>query len=133
MNRFAAVVLAGFLVVSLSSCSSGPKSYSKISDLKSAYVSAGGACAGSSVLDTSSVSSASPILEGMAGVSCSNDIALFVFPSEKARDYMIDLIDGAATASKTGIHMVIGPNWLVGGSGLDNTKFATALGGTARY
>jgi hypothetical protein len=69
----------------------------------------------------------------MSGISCTKDIGMFVFPSQKARDYMIDLIDGAATASKTGIHMVIGSNWLIGGSGLDTKKFAPALGGTARY
>ncbi len=133
MSKFGASVVAVVISLSLAGCTLGPKSYAKVSDLKSAYVSAGGACPDSTVLDTSSISSASPILKGMSGISCTKDIGMFVFPSQKARDYMIDLIDGAATASKTGIHMVIGPNWLVGGSGLDNTKFATALGGTARY
>jgi hypothetical protein len=133
MNRFISIASAMVITISLAGCTLGPKSYGKVSDLKSAFMGAGGACPDSTVLDTSSISSASPILKGMSGISCTKDIGMFVFPSQKARDYMIDLIDGAATASKTGIHLIIGPNWLIGGTGLDTKKFAPALGGTARY
>ena len=85
------------------------------------------------VVDTSAIVAASKDLVGLAGISCTNDVGLFVFPSTKARDYFIDLVDGAATASKTGVHMVVGEKWMIGGVSLDNKKFAASLGGTARY
>jgi hypothetical protein len=133
MKKIVFAVASVALAVSLAGCASGPKNYSTVDDLKKAYVQAGGDCAKGTVVDTSAIVAASQDLVGLAGVSCTNDIGLFVFPSTKARDYFIDLVDGAATASKTGVHMVVGEKWMVGGVTLDNKKFAASLGGTARY
>ena len=128
---FASVAVA--LALTLAGCAGGPKNYGSAEELKNAFVKAGGVCDSSTVVDTSKIVAASTDLVGLAGVSCSNDIGLFVFPSTKARDYFIDLVDGAATASKTGVHMIVGEKWMIGGVSLENKKFASALGGTARY
>ncbi len=133
MKKIPFATAAVAIVVSLSGCASGPKNYSTVDELKSAYVQAGGSCSKGTVVDTSAITAASKDLTGLAGYSCTNDIGLFVFPSKKARDYFVDLINGAASASKTGIHMVLGEKWLIGGVTLDNKKFASALGGKAKY
>jgi hypothetical protein len=132
MNKFLGVAAAVAISVSLSACASGPKNFSTVDELKTAYIQAGGPCASGTTIDTSAIAAASKDLTGIAGYSCTNDIGLFVFPNKKARDYFVDLIEGAASASKTGIHLVLGDKWLVVGVTLDNKKFASALGGTAR-
>ncbi len=131
MKRF--LFISAAVALSLSGCASGPKNFSTVDELKAAYIQAGGPCASGTTVDTSSITAASKDLTGLAGYSCTNDIGLFVFPSKKARDYFVDLLDGASSASKTGIHMVLGEKWLVAGVTLDNKKFAAALGGTAKY
>jgi hypothetical protein len=57
---------------------------------------------------------------------------MFVFPSNKARDYFVDLVNTAASASKTNVPMVIGEKWMVAGVTFESKKFAEPLGGTAR-
>ena len=133
MKKILVATIAVATALSLSACAGGPKSYSTIDELKSAYTSAGGTCATGKAVDTSGITAASKDLAGLAGFSCTNDVGLFVFPSKKARDYFVDLIAGAATASKNKVHLVLGEKWLIGGVSLDNKKFATALGGTAKY
>lgn len=133
MKKFLFAVAAASLALSMTGCASGPKNYTTVDELKSAYTQAGGPCDKGTVVDTSAITAASKDLTGLTGYSCTNDIGLFVFPSKKARDYFVDLIEGAASASKTGIHLVLGEKWLVGGVTLDNKKFAAALGGTAKY
>ena len=133
MKRFALLTLSAIIVATFAGCSSGPKNYGNVEDLKNAYVSAGGDCADSTKVDTSAFTADNADLEGLAGISCPNDIGMFVFPSNMARDYFVDLVDTAATASKTGVHMVIGEKWMVAGVTFDNQKFAEPLGGTARY
>jgi hypothetical protein len=133
MKKILVTIGAVALSVSLAGCAGGPRSYSTVEDLKAAYVQAGGACDKGTVIDTSGIVGTNADLQGLTGFSCTNDVGLFVFPNTKARDYFIDLIDGASSASKTGVHMVVGDKWLVGGVTLDNKKLAPALGGKARY
>lgn len=120
------------LTFGLAGCASGPRTYGNVDDLKNAYVSAGGNCADSTKVDTSAFTADNADLEGLAGVSCPNDIGMFVFPSNKARDYFVDLVNTAASASKTDVPMVIGEKWMVAGVTFDSKKFAEPLGGTAR-
>lgn len=132
MKKILSATVAVAIALSLSACAGGPKSYATVDDLKAAYVAAGGACDSGQVVNTSAITAASKDLDGLTGFSCSNDVGLFVFPSSKARDYFVALISGAATASKKTVHLVLGEKWLVGGVSLDNKKFASALGGTAK-
>lgn len=133
MKKFVYASVVAVLAISLSGCASSPKTYSTVAELESAYVASGGVCDDSTVVDTSAFTADNKDLTGLAGVSCSNDVGMFVFPSNTARDYFVDLVDAAATAAKSGIHMIIGEKWMVAGVSLDNNKFAGPLGGTARY
>ena len=133
MKKFVFAASALFLALTLAGCASGPKTYGSVDDLKNAYISAGGKCDESTVVDTSAFTADNADLEGISGVSCPGDIGVFTFPSNTARDYFVDLVDTAATASKTGVHMVVGEKWMVAGVTFDNKKFAEPLGGTARY
>jgi hypothetical protein len=132
MKKFVFASVAMVLTFSLAGCASGPRTYGNVEDLKGAYVAAGGKCDTSTKVDTSAFTADNADLEGLAGVSCPNDIGMFVFPSNKARDYFVDLVNTAASASKTAVPMVIGEKWMVAGVTFDSKKFAEPLGGTAR-
>ena len=132
MKKFVFASVAMVLALSLAGCASGPRTYGNVDDLKNAYISAGGKCDTSTKVDTSAFTADNADLEGLAGVSCPNDIGMFVFPSNKARDYFVDLVNTAASASKTAVPMVIGEKWMVAGVTFDSKKFAEPLGGTAR-
>jgi hypothetical protein len=133
VKRITTFALALTLGLGMSGCAAGPNSYANVEALKSAYISAGGVCGKSTVVDTTAFTADNADLLGISGISCPDDIGIFTFPSNQARDYFVDLVDTAATASKTGVHMVVGEKWLVAGIRLDNKKFAGPLGGTARY
>ena len=132
MKKFVFASVALVLTFSLAGCARGPRTYGNVDDLKNAYISAGGKCDTSTKVDTSAFTADNADLEGLAGVSCPNDIGMFVFPSNKARDYFVDLVNTAASASKTAVPMVIGEKWMVAGVSFDSKKFAEPLGGTAR-
>ena len=132
MKKFVFASVALVLTFSLAGCASGPRTDGNVDDLKNAYISAGGKCDASTKVDTSAFTADNADLEGLAGVSCPNDIGMFVFPSNKARDYFVDLVNTAASASKTAVPMVIGEKWMVAGVTFDSKKFAEPLGGTPR-
>ena len=132
MKRTAFLAVAITSTLLLSSCASGPKTYASVADLESAYVAAGGVCDSSAPVDTSAFTADNKDLKGLAGLSCANDVGMFVFPSNTARDYFVDLVETAAKAATSTVHMVIGEKWMVAGVSLDNKKIAEPLGGTAR-
>lgn len=132
MKKFVFATSTFVLALSLAGCASGPKTYATVADLESAYVAAGGVCDNSAPVDTSAFTADNKDLKGLAGVSCANDVGMFVFPSNTARDYFVDLVETAAKAATSTVHMVIGEKWMVAGVSLDNKKIAEPLGGTAR-
>ncbi|MEY2677090.1 MAG: hypothetical protein RL510_1110 [Actinomycetota bacterium] len=133
MKKTFAGALIALSVVALAGCTSG-KTYSDVAALKAAFLEAGGECDPAEVLDSSkaTVGEAS-ILKGMEGIACGGAVGIFQFPSGQARDYFIQQIENTAAQSNAPVKLVVGSDWLIGGPKLDNEKFATALGGTARY
>lgn len=132
MNKIFAAVAALAVAVSLAGCSAAPKDLSTTKALVSAYVDAGGDCPSPTDVDVSAMAAGDASLKDMSGVSCPGDVGLFVFKSKASRDKFLDLIDQVATLSKTAINVAMGDTWIVAGTKLDNEKFASALGGTAR-
>jgi hypothetical protein len=116
-------------VLVLTGCSTGPKSYSTLADLKKAYISAGGSCAAGQSMDLSSIAAVNAKLKGLQGVTCNSNIAMFLTKNKTGRDVLIKMFSGVASAQKVTLQWVYGNNWMVGGVSFDAKKFADKLGG----